>query len=289
MHVVEIPQINMHARDIGMKNILEVLAPVFQERGPVIFRFNYCHFISAEGVAILAGTKLMRDSKGLLTQIDMDTIDDSVKRLLGKSQFLKLFGHALCPSGAGNTLPIYKQSRLSKDGILNYIDLEIMKRHEMPEMSDDLRKEIRRAFFEVFGNVFYHSRSSIGGLVCGQVYPNSKEIQIVFYDAGVGIATRVREVEFSIRSDVEAIEWALKRGTSTLSNSSESRGLGLYLLRQFLRVNEGEFHIYANQGAVIEISGNPNYVILPCSLNGTLIDMRIRVRNDVKYSFSYEE
>ena len=279
----------MYAGVMGVKSILEVLTQVFDRHEPVTLNFSNCHFISAEGIALIAGMKLLRDSKGFLTEIDVNSIEHRVKLLLSRSQLLGLFGCEPYPLRVGNTLPIYTQSELCKDGILYYIDNEVLRRTQMPEMSEDLLKEVRRAFFEVFGNIFCHSQSPIGGLVCGQVYPNSKEIQIVFYDIGVGIAGRIREVQRSINSDTEAIEWALRRGTSTLSNSGESRGLGLSLLRQFLFVNGGILNIYANKGAVAEIKSKRICSILPRNLRGTLIDMRIMIRNDVKYVFSYEE
>jgi len=285
--LVNIPQIDIYSKVDGVKAILEKLSPFFQEQEEIILDFRNCHFISAEGIALIAGMKLIRDERGFITSINMDTIDAPVKLILGKSKFLELFGFKE-EMYTGNTLPLYSQRRLCKEDVFNYIDSEILNRAEMPEMSNSLRKEIRRAFFEIFGNIFYHSESPIGGLVCGQVYPNSKEIQIVFYDGGIGIGKRVRKFEQSISSDIAAIEWALKRGTSTSSNLGESRGLGLYLLCQFLRVNEGELYIYANKGAIIERGGVRTPSILPSNLIGTLIDMRIKVRNDVKYTFAYE-
>lgn len=287
MHI-EIPQINKWDRSLGVSDIIKALTSTFKCKGQVTFCFNQCGFISAEAVAILAGIKILRDNMKLQTDIDINTLKPRIKRFLSKSKFLNLFGY---PDNllTDNSLPVYVQRKFSKEGILNYIDQEIMQRCEMPDMSEELHKEIRRAFFELFGNIFSHSESQIGGLVCGQVYPNDKEIQIVFHDTGIGLAKRVRMSFPSIQSDNEAIGWALKRGTSTLSNNIESRGLGLFLLREFIRVNEGEFSIYANNGMVGEIKGQRNDKFLPISLNGTLIDLRIKVRNDVKYILSTEE
>ena len=269
---------------------MEVLAPALEEPQPVVFSLRRCHFVSAEAIAILAGMKLLRDQGGLRTEIDTNTLDPKVKKVLNKSKLLKLFGHPPYP-WTDTSLPIYVQRSWSKKDILNYIDQEILRRHEMPEMSKILQKEIRRAFFELFGNVFYHSQSPIGGLVCGQVYPKAKvkQIQIVFYDAGVGVAKRVREAVPSVRSDNEAIEWALESGTSTLSNHSEPRGLGLYVLRRFLDINGGEFRIYANQGVVEEIAGCRRCTRLRYGLKGTLIEVRIKVTGDVKYILSSEK
>lgn len=286
---IRIPQINLWEKKEGIEKLLEVFQTSFPEEGMITFCFNDCKFISSEAIAILSGIKLLRDSTGLLTNIAMRTIDLEVRNFLNNSRFLKMF----LPNSVADSstsLPIYVQQDFSKEGILQYIDKEIIERSEMPEMSEELRKEIRRAFFEIFGNVFTHSESEIGGLVCGQVYPKIKKIQIVFYDAGVGIAKRVKETqsEFQEKQDKEAIEWALMRGTSTSSSTEQSRGLGLYLIRQFLKVNEGEIRIYANTGYFEEKNGKTNFGFLTFALDGTLIDLRINIRNDVKYGFKYE-
>lgn len=285
---LEIPQINTWSTVQGVSEILSTLASTHHQQGEVTLCFNNCRFISAEVVAILAGLKLTRDRLQLQTNVDVNSLCPAVEKFLGKSKFLDLFGHARYKV-AGNSLPVYIQHELDKEGILRYIDQEIFARDDMPEMTDALHKEIRKAFFELFGNIFTHSESQIGGLVCGQVYPKMRRIQIVFYDGGIGLASRVRETVPSINSDAEAVEWALRRGNSTLSNHGASRGLGLYLLRQFLRVSEGKFRIYANQSVFEEIKDGSSFQNCAHSINGTLIDMRINVRGNITYAFSYEE
>lgn len=283
---VKIPQINIWERVQGIEKILEIFQFPFQKQKMITFCFDNCRFISSEAIAILAGIKSLRDNLGLVTNVDMDTINYRVRNFLNNSRFLKMFDLKNFRSSR-TSLPINVQRKFQKDEILQYIDKEIMERSEMPEMSEDLKKEIRKAFFEIFGNVFSHSESKIGGLVCGQVYPNEKEIQIVFYDTGIGIAKRVKNIYPELQ-DKDAIKWALMRGTSTSSNFKESRGLGLYLIWQFLKVNGGEIRIYANTGYFEEIKGNKEFGSLAHALNGTLIDLRIKVRDDVKYGFNYE-
>lgn len=56
----------------------------------------------------------------------------------------------------------------------------------------------------------------------------------------------------------------------------------------FLSVNEGEFRIYANQGAVKEVSGKQELQRLEYPVEGTLIDLRINIRDDVKYMLASE-
>jgi anti-sigma regulatory factor (Ser/Thr protein kinase) len=292
---VRVPQINEYARSIKPLNrFLRTTTPLFQESRQIVFDFSKCGFITAEGIALLAGLKLLRDERGYKTTINKDSIKSRVRVILERWGFIGLFeseGSSWRPNHASktSTLPIYRQHKLNKSEISSYIDKEILSRTEMPEMSSALQKEIRKAFFEIFSNIFAHSSSPIGGIVCGQVFPKDKVIQIVFYDAGKGIANNVCNYEPSIHSDDKAIEWALEMGTSTLSSASEARGLGLFVIRMFLKANEGEFRIYANQGSVREISGRRQCERLPYFIPGTLIDMRVRVRNDVKYILASED
>lgn len=290
---IYIPQINERSKTLKpWNNFLATINPAFKEKKLVCFDFSRCHFISAEGTAVLSGLKFMRDKKGYKTKIDLNTVVESVKIVLGRWGFLGLFesrsSGGKSVSLIGTTIPIYRQEKLVIEETVDYIDQNILNRTEMPNMSEVLRKEIRKAFFEVFGNIFTHSNSLIGGLVCGQVFPNDKKIQIVFYDTGIGIAKNVAKIESSISSDEKAIEWALRRGTSTLSSESVSRGLGLYLIRMFLKVNEGDFRIYANQGSVKEIAGEQQLQKLEYPIEGTLIDLRINIRNDIKYILASE-
>lgn len=290
---IYVPQINERSKTLKpWNNFLAIINPAFSEKKLICLDFSKCHFISAEGAAVLSGIKFIRDKRGYKTKIDNDTVNEPVRIVLERWGFLGLFEST--SSGPktvipiGTTIPIYKQEKLEVGDIVNYIDQNILDRTEMPKMSESLRKEIRRAFFEVFGNIFTHSNSVIGGLVCGQVFPNDKKIQIVFYDTGIGIAKNVCKLESFLGSDEKAIEWALRRGTSTLASESVSRGLGLYLLRKFLEVNEGDFRIYSNLGSVKEIAGKQHLQKLEYPIEGTLIDLRINIRNDIKYILTSE-
>ena len=74
-----------------------------------------------------------------------------------------------------------------------------------------------------------------------------------------------------------------------MSKQGGACGLGLYLIRSFLTTNEGEFRIYANNGAMIETNATRKKERLFSPVQGTLIDMRIIIRDDIKYVLSSEE
>lgn len=237
---------------------------------------------------MLAGLTLHRGTRGLTTIIAQDTLRNDVSRNLWRIGFLELLGHHKCLA-PGNSLPLHRQDEHDVERLVAYLAREVMSRSAMPSMSPALSKEIRRSFVEIFGNVFYHSESPIGGLVCGQVYPRRQEIEVSFFDSGVGLCAKVRSVMQGIADDPTAIRWALERGNSTLSISEgDPRGLGLFWLREFLKVNGGDIQISANQGHYRERGSAYSHSSLLAPLRGTLIDLRIKVRAGVSYKFANE-
>lgn len=282
----EFPQLNIWDCTPGVDNVFRMIDGILPESNDVVFEFNKCKFLSAEAIAIMVGIKLLREKRGLNTALNIDTLTTKLKKVLIKSRCMEFFGRKP-PRWNNNSLPIFVQEDLEKQEIADYIENEIFQRQAIPKMTKDLEKEIGRSIFEIFGNVFHHSESIIGGLVCGQIYPRRRRIQIVFYDAGIGIAACVRRKKNRIKSDIRAIEWSLEPGTSTLSRRTQSRGLGLFLLRSFIKENGGDFRIYSNRGYIEEIGGFRKGGELSCNCCGTLIDIRINIRPKVVYMLEH--
>ena len=285
---VSIPRVNMWDVRGGVQRILAATHKYTNSREPLVFDLKECSFLSAEATALLASRLVSRQMKGLETQLDLAAVPRGVLRNLSRMGLLELCGASGRWVPRGSSLPLLITKQLDRERILQYIDTELMGRQQMPTMTERLQRSIRQAFFEVIGNVFYHSTSPVGAIVCGQIYPKAEEIQVTFLDRGIGVAAKVCSCIDGIRDEREAIEWALQRGTSTLSTGTQSRGLGLYLLRDFIRANEGQFRIYANGAYVEETPGARNRGYMEPTLKGTLVDLRINIRPDVSYGFIEE-
>lgn len=283
--VILIPTVSLWGRASSLSLLLSQLAEGWECKEVVELHFGSCEFLSAEAIAVLAGFALHRDYHGLSTDLVRNSIGEKVHNQLRKIGFLELFDqHESIVYGL--SIPLYRNDGADTDTLFAYIDNQVMSRPEMPGMSEALHKEIRRSFVEIFGNIFRHSGSPIGGLLCGQIYPNRKEIQLAFFDSGIGICRRVRDYNAEISDDRSAIAWAVEKGNSTLADVEGPRGLGLYLLRDFLKVNNGELHLYANKGYYVEHTKQQQPELLRDSLPGTLVDLRIQIMpSDVKYGF----
>lgn len=284
---VLIPTVSVVQRHT-LENLLDSVGLAWRSPATVELDFSSCSFLSAEAVAILAGLFFFRKTTNGRIVLAGDTITGRLRDNLWKMGFLELFGSDRC-SAPANSLPIYRQSRHDHGAIVRCIEQVIMGRPEMPTMSIGLAKEIRRSFVELFDNIFNHSGSPIGGLVCGQVYPHRKLLQVTFYDAGVGLSRNVRNTILGIADDPTAISWALQPGNSTLSApGSEPRGLGLYWIREFLKVNGGELQVYANSGYYRERGATHDSRQTQTELLGTLVDLRIRIQPGALYQLTSE-
>jgi hypothetical protein len=82
------------------------------------------------------------------------------------------------------------------------------------------------AINEITDNVLVHSESPIGGLVQVSTFQKaSKSVQFVVADAGVGIPTSLRLGRPDIRSDTEALDWAIREGVTRDARIGQGNGL----------------------------------------------------------------
>jgi hypothetical protein len=270
-----------------MGGLLAALGSVWTFPAPLVLDFTGCRFITAAGVAVLATLKLTRETRGLVTEIDWQTAIYDVRRQLGRWQLTQLFGTENHP-WTDNAIPLFHQANLEQRSLVRYIDGCTVPGQNMPRMSTQLMKEVRRSFCEVFTNLFQHADSPIGGLAIGQLYPIKKEVEICICDGGVGLAHRIQAAGYGGTSPDDAIQWALGRGNSTLRTPNHPRGLGLYLLREFVKKNGGRLRIYANNGCLSEIGERSDGHVLPADFPGTLFELRLKIRDDVTYKLQSE-
>ena len=155
----------------------------------------------------------------------------------------------------------------------------------MPEMMPSLTKEVQRSLCELFANVFHHADSPCGGVAIGQLYPNAKKVQICVCDAGIGIVRRVEGAGYTFPKSADALAWSLEEGTTTrTAPTGPPGGLGLFLLREFVKLNGGSLRIIANDGYLCQESGILRLETLSEELPGTLFQFSFLIRDDVVYT-----
>jgi len=102
--------------------------------------------------------------------------------------------------------------------------------------------------WEIYSNAFEHSSTDIGVFSCAQHYRSRNDLILSAVDFGRGIPENVRlflrrqhvdEESVSKLSGAACLKWAFERGNSTCTEGI-ARGLGLDLLKEFVRVNRGK-------------------------------------------------
>ncbi len=172
---------------------------------------------------------------------------------------------------------------------------------ERVRMSPSLKEDIVSRIFELYQNAFGHgilkSKIPLEVISCGAYDDMAKTITLCIVDLGGGIcqnvvdfASRNEKLSMQISDNKSALEWALKRGNTTKTDSivdDMPRGVGLDLLKEFVHLNEGSLEIYTNDcKASIDEQGKYQVESLPFNFKGTMA--LITINCDTKVVYSYE-
>ncbi|MCL1873389.1 MAG: hypothetical protein FWF85_04645 [Clostridiales bacterium] len=155
------------------------------------------------------------------------------------------------------------------------------------QTSEELGDALQFNIGEVFNNASGHASASyiIGGWHTKQngLYCFS------CYDTGIGIPESVNRYrkanKYPIIPDIQAVKWAMAKGHST--SLQPGRGLGLDLLRNFSKANDGVIHICSGYTLYVLNKGAENYISLKHPFHGTFFEMDI-TRDGYNYSFREE-
>jgi hypothetical protein len=113
---------------------------------------------------------------------------------------------------------------------------------------------------EITDNVLLHSQSSIGGLVQVSTFQkNTKSVQFVVADAGVGIPRTLKEGKPEISSDTDALDKAIREGVTRDKNIGQGNGLfGTYSVcsksKGFFQIDSGHARLEYNHKKGLSIS-----------------------------------
>ena len=258
-----------------MRDLLMTVDPYWSLGVPIMFDFSACSFLSAQAGILLANLALSRRQKGWITNVDWDSVELSVyERLVEWNLADILDGED--QAATDQAVPFLHQHRPKWESVVEFVDrCMIHGQATIRGLRAGLRKEVRSCFCELFFNVFRHSESPVGGTALCQLEPTENRFHVCVCDAGIGIVGRVQSSGFGLGSPTAAIKWALERGHSTWLGPVPA-GLGLYLLREFVKINGGSFRIYANNGYYGEDAGNAVEAYMFSGYPGTLVELRLK-------------
>jgi hypothetical protein len=182
----------------------------------------------------------------------------------------------------GEYLPLREDGAEDEDGLVRYL-MEDWMGAGWTRMSANLKAAILSRTYEIYSNAFTHAGSRIGVYTCGRRLPNERRLSLTVVDFGAGIPFRVRQfLRRPELSSMDALEWAFAEGHTTWP--LWPRGIGLALLREFVRSNRGTAIVMSHDGlawvgsvgAASRFGSRPGYGALPASsppFRGTVVTL----------------
>ncbi len=175
-------------------------------------------------------------------------------------------GHYLVTMGLYDFLKVNPPKNMSKvsqhEPAGRYIPLKLIKNSEelsgfledmipLLHLPAEQAKSIRYVIYEVVRNVFEHSGSKHGAILCAQYFKASNSFRIGIADTGVGITQSI-EQSYSAPTDLEAIRLALTPGitgtTKRTGGTDENAGAGLFFTKSIAYINRSFFMMYSGKG-----------------------------------------
>jgi len=286
--VVQIPTLNDSR--YGFEQLFDIWSQVNGYFEDVRFDFARCSFLRPNAVAFLGGLARLVVSREGTAVFDWSTLHDSAVMMnLRQNRFAGIFG--LPSSGwSGNSIPYREDKVPSANGIMDYLADDWLGRGWV-QVSQRLRDAIVGRMWEIYANAFEHAGSEIGVFSCGQHFPRTNELVLSVVDFGQGIVANVRNfLSRDPRAEkltaASCLRWAFQRGTTTRPNGM-ARGVGLDLLKDFIRLNHGKLEAYSNEGYAIVDQGGERFANLPMSFEGTVFHITLQC-DEALYRFADE-
>jgi len=275
--VIQIPTINDKPSDFAA--LFTILYKIDNSCKNVLFDFSQCDFMRPNSVAFLGGLARWIQFQGGAAEFDWKTLHSSgpVIKNLCQNGFAKAFNYSL-PGWDGNSIPYREDKRLEMNSIMDYLTYSWIGKGWV-HVSDRLRDAIAGRMWEIYNNAFEHSGTNIGVFSCGQYFPNINELILTVIDFGQGIPSKIRRFA---KKDPRAealpasacLKWAFQRGTTTCI-AGVARGLGLDLLKEFIRLNQGKLEVYSNEGYALIDKNGERYENRNISFEGTVIHITL--------------
>lgn len=246
--------------------------------------FSGCSWFDANLCAPLGAIAARLRSEGRIVKIM--GLPGKVEQILKKNSFLSNFGASLETDVNRTTMQFSRFEPSQSSEFLEYIHTHF-KGKGIPKMTDRLRGKFEENILEIFDNAVSHSETKHGIFVCGQFFPNSKRLDFSVVDMGVGIRHNVFTKRRLDLTAEKAIEWALT-GTNTTRTGSIPGGLGLKLLREFIKLNKGRIQIISDAGYLETSEDKVRTQVLDAPFPGTLVNVEINTADKASYRLASE-
>lgn len=269
-------------------NFFSYLIKKTRQRKLFVLNLERVTWFEANLCAVLGAiTKINKEKYG--AKFSIENIKSSyLENTLRKNGFLKAIQGESLKKFHTSAVPYRAFDMKNEDEVENYIFNFVLLKSAVPEMSKAAKKKIYRSIFELYQNSVLHSGAD-QVFVCGQFYHNKKRMALTMVEIGKTFEENVKSCysQYEKYSSSECIHWAVQSGNTT-KPETETGGLGLDLIREFLKMNGGKLQIRSGAGYWMEKKGFANFENCELSFSGSIVNIEFNLRDNNKY-FTKEE
>ncbi len=249
--------------------------------------FELVSFLEANLCAVLGVCFEILEKNG--NEIKLINLQPKVERIMRKNTFLIKYGYEALNDFYQTTITYQKFTPDNDEGFNNYITQQLLAMPGFPSHSKALGKAILRNIFEIFENARTHGSCEYIH-TCGQYFPKKtdKPLHFTIVDKGVNIQENVRDyLKKNIKAD-EAIKWAMQKGNTTKVGDT-SGGLGLNVIFEFIKLNNGKIQVISADGFYEFDKGEERVTLMSSTFSGTIVNLRFNLADSNSYYLEGEE
>ena len=252
----------------------------------LIIDFSNVTFVAANQFAVLGCIFHNYMAKHPNAELFLKNMHPKIKTIIQKNGFGKHFGLGTIPDQFNTVIPykIFTVSEIKE--YESYLTLKLFSRSDLPQMTNAFKHMIQDYLLEVFKNVSDHTSSKYV-YSCGQFFPKSSMLYFTIVDNGETIPYNVEHF-FIKNNDTppdNCLKWALQEGTTT-SDTDSPRGIGLFLIKQFIQSNKGKLCIISGEENYEFSSHKERYIKLTSPFPGTIVTLAFNLSDSSFYSMS---
>lgn len=253
----------------------------------ISFDFSHNKWFEANLLAILGA--ILNMPQNLTNSYRFTNLSSWQRTTFTINRFLTHYGEVGRP-GPKPTIMTYQKFQPDQDyEFSEYIKRELLAKRNFPGHTFSVGKKINESIFELFENARTHGRCD-NIFTCGQFYPNKTpaRIDVTIVDMGKTIKANVNEFLNGNLSGSEAIEWALKYGNTTKTGTNPG-GLGLDIIFDFIKLNNGKIQIVSSDGYWEYRRGDIQTAIFNGFFPGTIANIEFNLDDKNYYLMKGEE
>ena len=224
-------------------------------------------------IEILAGFK----RNGFLAEVQFPRIWYDVLALFSPDRII----HVDKANSQVECIPYQKFNSFDTNEQANYVE-KLINSHWWPKMSSGVKGALADCILEVFNNAQEHSESETGVFVCGHIAKaKPRSMKVTIADAGIGFRKKIEKVLNKKMLSGQAIAWGMKEGNTVRQESPG--GLGLTILKEFIRKNNGRLVVVSDKGSWELSSNKERYMEHRTSFPGTLVTIIVNTEDAKAY------